>query len=396
LSASEELIALTTYDDPPMPGANSRMRGLQAEGPVIAIQTPAGDEAWLVTRHAEIRKLLLDPRLGRTHPDPGNAPKFLHNPMLDIMRDIYDFASEPETHAHQRTLLAPFFSGRSIGALQRRAAPTVDEAVARLAAQAPPVDVHSQFSQPLTAQILGELLGVPDTDRAAFPALLHQLAGVADMQQAASSRDALLGYLCGLVARKRAEPGDDVLSRVALTEAIDEDAARAAVILLFAGLGGTSTHTTLGIARIAGDPVLRDRLVADPGLMKSAVEEFLRTSGGDGFIFPHYAREDIEIADVTIRANDLVLLNYGLANFDERVFPAPDEVDITRSPNPHLSFAHGMWHCAGAPLARMQLTMTFTALLAALPTLRLAKPLEGVSRTPGYLDGGPPELLVTW
>jgi cytochrome P450 monooxygenase len=394
LSASEELIALTS-DDPPMLRANLFLRGLQGERPVSRVQTPAGDEAWLVTRHAEIRKLLLDPRLGRTHPDPGNAPKYVNNPMLDIMRDGSDFASEPEVHAQLRALLVPYFSGRNIGALQPRVARTVDEAVARLAAQAPPVDVDPHFSQPLTAQVLGELLGIPGEDRAAFPALVHQLAAVADRQHAESGRDTVFSYMRGLVSHKRAHPGDDVLSGMARMGGTDEQRALIGLRLFFAGFGRTSTHTTLGIARIASDPVLRDRLAADPGLMKLAVEEFLRTAG-DGFSFPHYAREDIEIADVTIRAGDLVLLNFALANFDERAFPAPDEVDITRSPNPHVSFAHGMWHCIGAPLARMQLTMTFTALLAALPTLRLAKPLEDMDRAPGgYLDGLA-QLLVTW
>jgi cytochrome P450 monooxygenase len=395
VSASDELIALTTRDDPPMLGANSFLRGLQAEGPVIRVQTPAGDEAWLVTRHAETRKLLLDPRLGRSHPDPGHAPKYVDNPMMDFVRLEFEFATEPEAHAQRRALLAPYFSGRYMAALRPRVARTVDEAVARLAAQAPPVDVHSEFSKPLTAYVLGELLGVPSEDRAAFPAFMHQLSALADMAHAESGRDTLLGYFRELVPRKRAEPGDDVLSGMAVKGAPDDQCAWMAVGLLFAGFGSTSTETTLGIARIATNPVLRDRLVANPELIKPAVGEFLRTAGSAEFIFPHYAREDIEIADVTIGAGDLVLLNFGLANFDERAFPAPDEVDITRSPNPHLSFAYGGWHCSGAPLARMQLTMTFTALLAALPTLRLAKPLADMDRTPGYLSALA-ELLVTW
>ena len=90
-----------------------------------------------------------------------------------------------------------------------------------------------------------------------------------------------------------------------------------------------------GIAQSGSDPELRDQLVADPGLMRSAVDEFMRTSGLSGPVFPHYAREDIEIAGVTIGAGDLILMNLGLANFDERAFAAPDEMDITRSPNPH-------------------------------------------------------------
>src|SRR5260370_39208530 len=109
-------------------GANSFRRRLQAERPVIRVQTPAGEEAWRAPRHAEIRKLLLDPRLGRSHPDPGNAPKYVDNPMMDYMRLEIDFASEPEVHHQHRVLLAPYFSSRNMGARQPCVGPTVDEA----------------------------------------------------------------------------------------------------------------------------------------------------------------------------------------------------------------------------------------------------------------------------
>ena len=395
MSASQELIDLT-YENPAIMGSNPFLRGLQGEGPVIRVRTPAGDEAWLITRHAEIRKLLLDRRIGRSHPDPAHAPRYHQNPMLDMMRGGSDFATEPDVHAGLRMLLTPHFSGRNMDALQPKLAPMVLEAVAQFAAQEPPVDIHSQFSTRLTAQVIGELLGVPREDQPGLPAFVHQLAALADVQGAESGRDTLFGYMHELAASKRAEPADDVLSGIVRNGCTDEQAAMIGIMLVFAGLGSTSTHTTLGVARIGSDLALRDRLIADPGLMKSAVDEFLRASSDSGPIFPHYAREDIELADVTIRAGDLVLLNYGLANFDERAFPAPDEVDITRSPNPHLSFAYGMWHCAGAPLARMHLTMTFNALLAALPTLRLARPLADAGRSPDFLGGGLAEMLVTW
>jgi cytochrome P450 monooxygenase len=148
------------------------------------------------------------------------------------------------------------------------------------------------------------------------------------------------------------------------------------------------------LAYQAGDIELRDRLIANPELMNSAVEELLRTSGGGNF--SRYAREDIEIADVTIRAGDLIVLNYGLANTDKRVFTAPDELDITRSPNPHPAFSHGNYYCLGAPLAKIQLTMTVNVLLAALPTLRVANPLEGMVRAPEFLGGGAEKMLLTW
>jgi cytochrome P450 monooxygenase len=393
LPTSDELFSLT-QEEQPLLGFSPSLRQLRGGAPVVRVRTPIGDEAWLVTRHAEIRQLLLDPRIGRSHPEPENAPKYLNNPMLDQWRHG-DFATEPQAHAAMRTMLAPFFQGKRIGVLEPQVTRRVNEAVAQFSALAPPADIYTRFSLPLTARVLGDLLGVPEEDCDTFPALVLQLSDVADMQHAAGGRDALLGYMFGLVARKRAEPADDVVSGLAAAVSDDRQCAWLGLMLLFAGFGSTAKHTTLGIARMAGDPALRDRLAADPALMKPAVDEFLRTASSEGFTFPHYAREDIEIADVKVAAGDLLLLNYQLANFDESVFPAPDEIDITRSPNPHLTFSHGMWHCTGAPLARMQLTMTFNALLAALPGIRLAKPLEEMARTPGKL-GELAELTVTW
>jgi cytochrome P450 monooxygenase len=395
LSATEEL-STAGHDDPPMPGSCPSQRGRYGERPVVRVKTPVGDDGWLVTRHSEICTLLLDPRLGRTHLDPDNAPEYVHNPMLERWRSA-DFATEHEARAQMRAGLTPYFSGRSINVLRPRVAAIVDEAVARFTAQAPPAEVHWQFSRPLSAQILGELLGAPRADQAIFPGLVHQLADMADAQNAQSGQDALGRYLYQLVARKRVEPGEDVLSGMIGTGSSDDECVTLGFLLLIAGFGGTANHTSMAIAKIAGDAVLRDRLVADPALIRPAVEEFLRVNTSGTSIFPHYAREDIEIADVTIRAGDLVLIDYALGNSDERTFPAPDEVDITRLPNSHLTFAIGLWRCPGAPLARMHLNMVLTALLAAVPKLRLAKPQQEMAAfETGHLGGGLLDLQVTW
>ncbi len=393
MSDSDELFTLT-QEAPPLLGFSPSLRRLQGGPAVVRVRTPIGDEAWLVTQHAEIRKLLLDPRIGRSHRDPENAPKYIDNPMLDQWRHG-DFDTEPEAHAGMRAMLAPYFTRRNISAFEPQVARRVDEAVKQFSGLARPADIYAQLSLPLTARVLGDLLGVPEDDTDTFPALVLAISDVANKQIAESSRDALLAYMFGLVARKRAEPGDDVMSGLAAVVPDDRQCAWLGVMLLFAGFGSTSKHTTLGIARMAGDPALRDRLAADPELTRSAVDEFLRTASSEGFTFPHYAREDLEIADVKIAAGDLLLLNYPLGNFDERVFPSPEELDITRSPNPHLTLSHGMWHCVGAPLARMQLMMTFNAVLTAMPDIALTKPLEEMARTAGKL-GELAELTVTW
>jgi cytochrome P450 monooxygenase len=367
------------------------LRRLQEERPVVEVRTPAGDKAWLITRHDEVRTLLMDRRLGRAHPDPANAPKlFYTNPMTEKLVSV-DFDHEPEIRAGLRALLAPCFSSRKMDAFRPKLAPLVADAVARFAGQGPPADV-CELSQALTAQVLGELIGVPREDRASLPQLADQAGGGADPQSAASGDGALMGQMRAVAVQKRAEPGEDIMSGVVQNGATDDQAALVGTLLVFAGMS-ISGVTTTSIGQVGSDLELRDRLIANPELMNSAVEELLRTSGGGNF--SRYAREDIEIADVTIRAGDLIVLNYGLANTDKRVFTAPDELDITRSPNPHLAFSHGNYYCLGAPLAKIQLAMTLKALLAALPTLRVADPLEDVVRST-ELDGGFAKLLLTW
>jgi cytochrome P450 monooxygenase len=395
VTASEELPVLE-YEEPVLLGINPYMRALQAEGPVVRVRTPAGDAAWLVTRHKEVRALLRDRRIGRSHRDPDNAPRYIDNPMMDLLRTANDFANEHEIHNQMRALLSPYFAGRHIVSLETRLSAIIEDRVEMLAREQPPVDMKVEFAEPLTMQMICELLGVPQSDRESFPALVHQVSGVADLEGAVSGKDTLFGYFCDLVARKRADPGEDILSGMVTAGVDDVQIASLGLMLLYAGYGSTASHTSLGIIRIGSDLGLRDELVKNPELMNGAVEELLRTASSGGFSLPHYAREDIEVGGVTIRAGDLVLVDYALANLDETAFPEPDRVDVNRKPNPHVAFAHGMWNCMGAPLARMQLRLSFNALLRRFPDMRLAVSLSEIGRSSNHLGGEVTNLMVTW
>ncbi|XRQ09179.1 cytochrome P450 [Actinomadura welshii] len=395
MSATEELPVIG-HGEEAIFGVSAELRALQAEGPCIRVRTPAGDAAWLVTRHREARKLLRDRRLGRSHPDPENAPRYFDNPMLDMLRNATDFANEHEIHYEMRALLSPYFSGRHITALESWMAEIIDDWVDVLAGKRPPIDMQAEFAQPMAMQMICELLGVPVDERTSFRALVHQVSGVADADDAMQGRNGLFEYFTGLVARRREAPGEDVLSGIVEAGLDDVQAASMGLMLLFAAYGSTSSQTSQGIIRLATDTRLRDELVRDPDLMPGAVEEFLRSNNSGGFTLPHYAREDIEVGDVTVRKGDLVLIDYALVNFDGDAFPDPNRVDIGRHPNPHVTFAHGLWHCIGAPLARAQLRISFNALLARFPAMRLAVPVAELSRSATQLGGEVDDLLVTW
>jgi cytochrome P450 monooxygenase len=352
---------------------NPLLRRLQASQPISKVRTQAGDEAWLVTRYAEVKRLLLDDRLGRSHPDPPNMPRYLDSAVLDMVVTSPDPDVARRTHAHIRSILTPFFSARRMAALRPRIAEHVRDAVDTVLAQGPPADMHAQFSVPLSFRVLCEMLGVPELDK--FWAVLSRASTVANPQESGDGLHAVYGYLAEVAARKRVCPGDDVISALCASQPHNDAVAGYAATLSFSYQATPSTMSAC-IALLAAHPDQRDLLIKDPTLLPSAVEEALRMGKvGESFV-PRYASEDIEISGVTIKTGDLVLCDHFSASLDDRVFPEPEQFDITRSPNPHIAFSHGTWFCIGAPLARMEIQEVFPALVSRMPAMRLIVPLE--------------------
>ncbi|MFD7896778.1 cytochrome P450 [Streptomyces sp. NPDC059743] len=371
------------------------LRDLQTSAPVRKVRTPAGDEGWLVTRHAELKELLHDERLGRAHPTPASAPRYVQNPFLDMLVSD-DFELARKLHTETRALLTPNFSARRVLDLMPKVEAIAEGVLESFLAQGPPADLHGGFSLPFSLAVLCELIGVPAEDHGRLVALLSRMGGLDDPDGVQDGQQDLFGYLVELAGRKRAEPGDDVISRLCASEPSDERIGPIAAGVLFAGLEAVASHVDLGIVLFTLYPDQRGAALGDPRLMAGAVEEILRSAKAGGSVLPRYAGEDVEIGGVTIRAGDLVLLDFTLSNFDRQVFDEPELFDITRSPNPHLTFGHGMWHCIGAPLARMQLRTAYTLLFTRLPGLRLALPVERLQVLGGRLSAGLTELPVTW
>ncbi|MFD2467947.1 cytochrome P450 [Amycolatopsis silviterrae] len=386
---------LPSLADLPMPVLQPApdWRRLQESGAVVRVRTYAGDEAWLITRYAEIKKLLTDPRLGRTHPDPANAPKFIDSPMFDLAVGQSDHTTELADHRRLRTVLAPYFSRNRMAALEPAVARIVDEEVAALAAHGPPADLQEEFANPLSLAVLCELIGIPAEERGE---LGKRLAEASLLGSEAGGQGPLSAMLGGLAAERRARPRDDLMSGVCAAGLPDGEATGMVAGVIFAGHGSVVSHLGFGVARLCSDERLRAAVAADPGLLPDAVEELLRTSSAGGGSMPHYALEDLEVAGVRIAAGDLVLLDFALANFDRRAFADPDRIDPARTPNQHLTFAHGLWHCVGAPLARMELRLAFSALLRRFPELRLVRPVAELSTPSDQLAGGLSALLVAW
>ncbi len=368
------------------------LRELQSRGTVHRVRTPGGDEAWLVTGHAGVRQLLDDDRLSRSNPDPG--AKDSGSALLAGL--LGGFATD---HARLRALLEPHFSPERMLELRPYVEKVTGQLLDRLAERQPPVDLREALAQSLPIQVMCEWLGVPQEDKDRFGSWTQDAANIGDPARSKQGLGGLFGYCKQLVADKRQNPGDDAISRICAAEGItDDEVLGLTALLLFGGYETTVARIGTCVLLLLSNPEQWQALVDDPSLVPGAVEETLRRSmpnphnGG----MPRYAVTDFEIDGVAIRTGDFVMLNVIAANHDEAAFADADRVDITRDTAGSLAFGYGAYHCVGAALARMQLQVALTQLVARFPGLRLAVGVEELGLRHDTLIGGLVRLPVTW
>ncbi len=372
------------------------LRDMQANASVHRVHTEVGHPAWLVTGHATVRRLLEDDRLGRAHPQPETAARAGESVLFG--GPTGSFATERADHARMRALLQPHFSPRHMRALSPRVAALTTQLLDRLAEHGPPADLHTALALPLPISVICELLGVPYEDRDQFRRWTNEASNTRDRTLSEQGVWQLFSYGQRLVAAKRRQPGDDVISRLCATEGIpDDEIAWLSMALLFAGHETTVVQIGLATLLLLTNLEQWHAIVNDSDLVVRAVEETLRASrkGGGGTI-PRYARTDLEVDGVTINAGELVLLDVAAANQDPAAYVDPDRVDVTRSGPPHLSFGYGSRYCIGAPLARIELQVVLSQLASRFPTLQLAVGVEELTMRADVLVGGLNELPVRW
>jgi cytochrome P450 len=377
------------------------LRALQDRGPVHRVRTRMGDEAWLVTGYDEIRSLYGGELLGRSHPRPDRAARLTASALFGG-RPRENYATEDADRAWVRDVLHTIMSPAQLRELRPWVDALVTTLLDQLAAANRPADLIDLVAVPLPTLVICKLLGVPQADLARCRALSEAIASAGDEQRSKTGLAELTGHLRELVAGGRAE-ADGLLSRL-----------RAAPYLIradiVAGIGAslmfTGHHTTVvaigyGALLLLTNPDQHRALRDDPALVPDAVEESLRignvgvnTGGGNGI--PTYARADIDLAGVRIRAGDLVLLDTGAANHDEQVFADVYRFDAGRSANPHLTFGYGRHYCPGAGLARLEMQALFAQLVPRFPTMRLAVDLEDLRSHDDQITGGLVALPVTW
>lgn len=370
------------------------LRALQSRGTVHRVRRAEGDEAWLVTGHAQVRQLLDDDRLSRSNPDPEAAAKDGGSALLTGL-----LGGLTTDHARFRALLEPHFSADRMLALRSSVEKLTGRLLDELAGRKPPVDLCQALAAPLPIQVMCEWLGVPREDKERFGRWIQDAAAVGDPVRSGQGLGGLFGYCGRLVADKRQNPGDDVLSGICATGGIDDNEVLGlTALLLFGGYETTVARIGTCVLLLLSDTEQWRALLDDPSLVPDAVEETLRMSmpnphnGG----MPRYAVTDFEIDGVTIRTGDFVLLNIIAANHDEAAFAGACRVDVTRDTAGSLVFGHGAHHCVGAALARMQLQVVLAQLVARFPTMRLAVGVDELRLRHDTLIGGLVQLPVTW
>jgi cytochrome P450 len=387
------------FDPPP------QLRDLQEEAPLARVKLWNGTTPWVVTRYAEQRQLLADPRLSSDITRPGFPSPVPQRPVADGEKRQgigFILMDDPE-HARLRRMVTAPFAIKRVEALRPAVQKIVDDLIDAMLAGPNPVDLVEAFALPVPSLVICELLGVPYTDHDFFQANSSRLISrsVAPEDRMAAHGN-LHRYLDELLTSKKADAGGDLLeqlkARVDGGELTNDDAAGIGVLLLLAGHETTANMIALGTLTLLEHPdqlaLLRDS--EDPKLVAGAVEELLRFLNITHTGRQRVATEDIEIAGQTIKAGDGVIVANDIGNRDPAQFADPYKLDIERDARRHVAFGFGVHQCLGQPLARVELQVVYSTLYRRIPTLKRAVPLEEI---PFKHDGsvyGVYELPVSW
>jgi unspecific monooxygenase len=362
---------------------------------------------WLVPHHADVSTLLRDRRLGRTyqhrftHEDFGRtAPPPEHEP-FHTLNDHGMLDLEPPDHTRIRRLVSKAFTPRTVEQLRPYVTRLAGELVDRLV-ESGGGDLLTDVAEPLPVAVIAEMLGIPEADRAPLRPWSADNCGMNELnppeetaRRAVRASVEFSEYLRELIAERRKQPGEDLISGlIAAYEEGDrlteQEMISTCVLLLNAGHEATVNATVNGWYALFRNPDQLAALRADHSLIPSAVEELMRYDTPLQ-LFERWVLDEIEIDGTTVPRGAEIAMLFGAANHDPEVFREPGRLDLTRRDNPHISFSAGIHYCIGAPLARIELAASMTALLEKAPGLRLAAEPK---RKPNFVIRGLEGLTV--
>jgi cytochrome P450 len=373
---------------------------LREAGPVHRITGTDGLPAWLVTRYDDVRQALGDSRLSldKRNAAPGGYQGMALPPALDANLLNMD----PPDHTRIRRLVSQAFTPRRVEQLREPVRRTADELLDDIAPHGR-ADLIASYAAPLPITVICDLLGVAPADRVDFRAWTDALVAP-DPAQPSRAKEAIgsmLAYFTRLVAGKRADPADDLLSAlIAVRDEEDrlteDELMSLAFLILFAGYENTVHLIGNATLALLSHPGQLAALRADPGRLPGAVEELARYDGPVPLAIRRFPTEDITIGGVIIPAGETVLLSLAAAHRDPRRFTGPDRLEVSRDATGHLALGHGIHYCLGAPLARLETEIALAALLDRFPKLALDIPPGGLRWRPSMRTRGLIALPVSY
>ncbi|OAP20644.1 Cytochrome P450 105A3 [Amycolatopsis sp. M39] len=301
-------------------------------------------------------------------------------------------------------MIGKWFTAKRMNALRPGIAAMAEQLVGEMVAKGGPADLKAGLAFPLPVWVICDMLGVPDADRDRFAHWSDVMLSMTRYTQAEfDAAQADFGrYMGAHIAAKRTEPGEDLLSALITDTDADGEHWSDALLtatgigLLIAGHETTANMIAKMVAMLLADRTRWEELLADPSLVRTAVEETLRLDANAGVGMSRYLTEDFEVAGTVLPRGTTAMCSMAAANRDESAFEAAAEMDLRRSPNPHLAFGAGAHACLGQPLARTELQVALEVLVRMLPSLELAVPAAELRRIEGLAVGGLRELPVRW
>jgi cytochrome P450 PksS len=379
---------------------------LRASQPVYRTALPDKTPVWLITRYEDVATLLKDERFLKNRRAAMTSEQLRKMPWVPPMfrpleRNMLDL--DAPDHTRLRALVHKAFTPSLIGQMRDRIQTLADELLGRVAWKGE-IDLINDYALPLPMTIITEILGVPTSDHHKFHRWSKAVVSLSSPHatlRVIPSVWMFIRYLRRFFDKRGRDPQDDLASALIQAEEagdkLTEDELLAMVFLLL--IAGHETTVNLignGMLALLEHPDQMEKLRGNPSTIKTAVEELLRYSSPVFMLTERYAREDLNIRGVTIPRGEMTLGVIGSANRDETVFENPDDLDITREPNKHLSFGQGIHFCLGAPLARLEAEIAVTTLLSRLPDLHLSVSAESLRWRPSMLLRGLEALPVSF
>lgn len=363
---------------------------------MIRVRLPHGEPTWLATRYSDVRFVLGDRRFSRAMATDKDEPR-----MAPGRRPGGILSMDPPDHTRLRTLVAKAFTMRRVELLRPRVAELAAGLIEEMKAAGQPADLVEDYALPIPVAVICELLGVPVEDRPKFRVWSDAALSTSPLstEEMMANQNELRAYMHVLVEQHRAQPQDDLMTGLIEARDVRDRLSELELVdmcigILIAGHETTASQIPNFVYALLDQPEQLARLRADLSLIPAAVEELLRfVPLGAGAGFARYATEDIQVGDVLVKAGEPVLVAIGAANRDGLQFKSADSLEFDREANPHLGFGHGVHHCLGAPLARLELQEALRALLRDLPGLHLAGDIVWKTQ---MLVRGPRSMPIGW